>query len=71
MSDLGLEERFRIFEFAAVSYAFQIQIDCALYSTRKLACQRGLANLTCADQRDNRRARQGSLEGILNMGSLP
>ena len=49
MPDLGLEERFRIFQFAAVTYAFQIQINCALYSIRKLSGERSLANLACAN----------------------
>ncbi|MBB3313223.1 hypothetical protein FHT78_005015 [Rhizobium sp. BK196] len=49
MPHLSLEERFRIFQFASVTYAFQVQRNCALYSIRKFASERGLANLTCAD----------------------
>lgn len=48
MADLSLEERFRIFQFAAVTYTFQIQINCAFYSVRNLAGECGLANLTRA-----------------------
>ena len=49
MPHLSLEERFRICQFASVTYAFQVQINCALYSIRKLSGERSLANLACAN----------------------
>ncbi|MBB2817271.1 UNVERIFIED_ORG: hypothetical protein GGD59_000488 [Rhizobium esperanzae] len=40
-----------------------------MYSIRKFASERGLANLTCADQRDHGCARQGPFKSSLNGGS--
>lgn len=66
MPDLSFEERFRIFQLAPVTYAFQIQINCALYSISKLASERRLADLTCADQRDDGRASQSAFKSSLD-----